>query len=120
MQAFAFVKAKNLKITPAILAERAQWSIDNGYQKQKRITFCEEMIARGFTLYLYEAKETWSKYITVSKGKISFKVRFSNHRPNKQKERAGDCDFFVGVNNGSIATTEQAIEATFKHFGVTP
>ncbi len=74
-------------------------------------------MAEGFTLSLYEAKRTFSKYITVSDStRKTFTVRFSNHRPIKSREESGDCDFFVGVNNFKTTTTAQAIEATKIHF----
>lgn len=106
---------RNIKIDQDILNERAQRSIKAGYPKQKWIEFCETLLAEGYVLSLYEAKYTASKYITIKKGKKSFKVRFSNHRPNWQKEQMNDCDFFVGVSNNTVTTTVQALEAVHKY-----
>jgi len=81
------------------------------------VEFCEISIRRGFDVYLYEAKHTASKYITLFRNGRSFKVRFSNHRPIARRELAGDCDFFVGVTNLSVTTTGDALRAVAQHFG---
>ena len=108
----AFKRAYNESVTADMLNARATWSQERGYPKQKWIQFCETMLADGFSVSLYEAQKTFSKYVTVSNGKQSFKVRFSNHRPIKRREEAGDCDFFVGVCNHVTHTTEQAVAET--------
>lgn len=109
-------KATNLQITTSYLDARAADLEKRGYGKSKWIMFCERMIAEGATVRLYEARQTFSKYVTVSaEGRPPFKVRFSNHRPIKAREIGGDCDFFVGVTNLGVTTTEQAIAATISH-----
>ena len=113
-------KATNMRITPHYLEVRSQAAISKGYSKQKWVEFCEVMIGLGYTVTLYEARRTFSKYITVSHKmsgkKKQFKVRFSNHRPIAVREAAKDCDFFVGVSNFKTTTTAQAIEATKAFF----
>lgn len=112
-------KATNLPVTPPYLQRRVEALAERGYSKPKWVGFCETMLAHGFTVSLYEARKTVSKYVTVSApGMAPYKVRFSNHRPIRHREAAGDCDFFVGVNHNTVSTTEQAIEATLKHFGI--
>lgn len=112
-------KATNLRVTAAYLAERTARLREKGYGKPKWIQFCEAMLARGLGVTLYEARKTVSKYVTVhTRGKPAFKVRFSNHRPNRIREDRGGCDFFVGVANNAVTTTEQAIAATLGHFGM--
>lgn len=99
-----------------MLQDRAQRSVSAGYAKQKWITFCEDLIGQGYKINLYEAKTTFSKYVTVMKGGKEYKVRFSNHKPNRSKELGGDCDFFVGVTNTGVRTTDDAMEAVRKYF----
>jgi len=112
-------KAKNLKLTAHYLASRIDGLAQQGWPKPKWIIFCETVISHGLSAQLYEARKTVSKYITVrDKRGRSFKVRFSNHRPNSVREENGDCDFFVGVANKTVTTTEQAIAATLKHFEI--
>lgn len=41
----------------------------------------------------------------------TYTVRFSDHAPNKKREKNGDCDFFVGVTNFKVTTTDDAIKA---------
>jgi hypothetical protein len=113
----AFKKARDIRVTADFLRERHEWNAARGYPKSKWIEFCETLLAAGFHLTLYEARQTLSKYITVSDGNQSFKVRFSNHRPIKHRELAGDCDFFVGVTHTGYRTTANAVEAVAAFFG---
>lgn len=72
----------------------------------------------GFSVELYEARQTKSKYCTVKLDGKSFKVRFSDHKPIYQREMKGDCDFFVGHTHTGIRTTQDAINAVCAYFGV--
>jgi len=85
----------------------------NGYPVPKWIIFSETLINWGFVVELYRAKTTYSKYLYVEKGEDKFKVRFSNHPPAYKQEVNGDCDYYVGVGNLGIVTTEQLL-ATIK------
>jgi hypothetical protein len=116
--AATFKKAKNVKVTREFLNQRHEWNSARGYPKSRWIAFCETLIAAGFHVSLYEAKETLSKYVTISDGDSKYLVRFSNHRPNKRRELAGDCDFFVGVTHTGVRTTDDALEAVSRHFGI--
>ena len=109
-------KATNRPINLDFLKHRVAYSKSLGYEKPKWIEFCEVMLVYGYTLTLYEARETVSKYITVSNGTKSFKVRFSNHKPIKARELQGDCDCFVGRTNLGVTTTHQAIQKTLQFF----
>lgn len=111
-------KATNRQVTQQFLDERANFVAALGHPKQKWVMFCEIMLKQGFKLSIYEARLTVSKYITVSNGKKSFKVRFSNHKPISFRQERGDCDFFVGHNHGITTTTNDAIKATIKFFAV--
>lgn len=111
-------KATHLTITADFLSKRAEMCKRAGYPKQKWIEFCENLISQGYTLSLYEARMTVSKYVTVRKtdSEKTFKVRFSNHRPNSLKEIEKDCDFFVGVTHTGVRNTTMALAAVKKHF----
>lgn len=108
------MKVKNKKVTTELLETK----ISKSYGKQKWIIFCETLLKEGYTLYLYEANKTFSKYITVRKDNKSFKVRFSNHKPAKDKEFYNDSDFYVGVSNFGTTTTEDALKAVKKYFNL--
>ena len=106
-------KANGNKLTPEFLESR----ISQQFGKQKGISFCEALIEEGYTCYLYEARHTYSKYITVTdKTHRRFKVRFSNHKPIRYREKQGDCDFFVGVTNFKVTTTTDALKAVRDFF----
>lgn len=110
-------KATNLKLTAAYLHKRAMRMEGMGYEIPKWIGFCRELLKLGFAVYLYEARRTVSKYITVTCADMRpFKVRFSNHRPIRHRELEGDCDFFVGVTNLGVTNTEMAMQAVLMHF----
>lgn len=112
-----FVKARDVVLTQDFLDKRTNWAAERGYSKAKWVAFSEVLLNAGFHVTLYEARKTLSKYLTISDGNSSFKVRFSNHRPNKGRELGGDCDFFVGVTHTGVRTTDDAIEAVARHFG---
>lgn len=110
-------KFRNDFLTKEILNQKWKMFQGMGYPKAKWIVFSEILLDEGFTLQIYEAKETASKYITVSKNNMNgFKVRFSNHKPIEYRERNGDCDFFVGVTNLGVTNTEMALNAVRSHF----
>lgn len=104
------MKATNIKVTHDYLKTK----VTSKYAKQKWIEFCEHLINDGFELSLYEARQTVSKYITVSHNGRSFKVRFSNHLPIKQRELSGDCDLFVGKTHTGVINTKTAILQVYK------
>ena len=105
-------KLTNQKITPGILKSKTSAK----YGKAKWIIFSEKLLEKGYTLYLYEARKTVSKYITVRKDGREFKVRFSNHKPIKERELWGDCDFFVGLTHLGCTTTQDALLAVERYF----
>ena len=109
-------------ITKEFLQSRSDYAHNSGFSTQKWILFCEEILKRNYECYLYEARYTVSKYITVCDANTGkkYKVRFSNHKPNKDKEIQGDCDFFVGVSNLTVTTWQEALQATLKYFKVKP
>lgn len=110
-------KASNLRVTTDFLGARAERLALMGYRKPRWVEFCEFTLRAGWTVSLYEARHTRSKYITVSDGRRSFKVRFSDHKPIKHREIGGDCDFFVGVTHLGVTTTGDAVRAVRAFFG---
>lgn len=113
-----FRKATNLEIVQSYLNERKKALINGGYPVSQWIIFSEYFLERGYSVNLYEARQTVSKYVTVSHmdNNLQFKVRFSNHAPIRRREEAGDCDFFVGRTNFKTTTTAMAIMACLKRF----
>lgn len=107
-------KARNKTVNNDFLNSRKKYSNNLGYETPKWILFCDIMRNRGFEVSIYEAQRTVSKYVTVKSESKKFKVRFSNHKPIKNREINGDCDFFVGRTNLGISTTAQAVLATLR------
>jgi len=85
---------------------------NKGWNPTKWSQFSERMLQEGYSVYLYESKTTRSKYLFVQGGNKVFKVRFSNHKPNKSAEISQDSDFYVGVSHLGVTRTEDAIKAT--------
>lgn len=84
--------------------------LENGYPIPKWIEFSETLIKWGCEVELLEAKTTYSKYLYVKKGRENIKVRFSNHKPSYKREANGDSDYYVGVGNFGIVTTEHLLK----------
>jgi competence CoiA-like predicted nuclease len=83
----------------------------NKYPTPKWMQFSLDMLERGYEVRYYDAVHTVSKYVYVKNKKngIEVKVRFSNHKPNATTESSKDSDFYVGISNGGVITTEQVI-----------
>lgn len=101
------MKCTNMNVTHDLLVKKTS----KEFGKAKWIMFCEEMLSLGFQVKLYEARKTFSKYVTIHHKNKEFKVRFSNHKPIKRREENGDCDFFVGITHLGVSRTEDAIKA---------
>lgn len=89
-----------------------------GFEVQKWVEFCQYFYTLGLDVRVHESKSTFSKYVYIRKGRKVFKVRFSNHKPNKLKQRHSDCDFYVGISHGVTTTTKDAIIATKEALGL--
>jgi hypothetical protein len=76
----------------------------------KWIKFCYVMLENNWIISLYRAQTTRSKYIYIKKNKRNYKIRFSDHKANFHQETKNDCDYYVGVGNYGVITTEQLIE----------
>lgn len=96
------------------LAKRKPSYLRNGYEVPKWIVLCETLIKEGWSVSLYASKSTFSKYVYVEKENVKYKVRFSNHKANWQKEVCGDSDIYVGVGNRGVITTTQVLDFLLK------
>lgn len=76
----------------------------------KWVKFCYTMLEHGWNIFLHRAKTTRSKYIYIIKDKRNYKIRFSDHKANFRQEIKNDSDYYVGVGNFGVITTEQLIE----------
>lgn len=91
---------------------------DAGFSIPKYLQFVEAALNYQCRVYLYDAQTTVSKYVTLMRGKRKYKVRFSNHKPNLNKEKNGESDFFVGVTNLAVTTTDDAWRAALAFFNL--
>lgn len=112
------INKNELLIDTVFLERRAKSCLAKGFTKQKWISFCEVLLEKGFTIKLYEARETVSKYITIYQNDKYYRVRFSNHKPNYSREKNKDCDFFVGVTHTGVRTTNDALKAIGDFYGI--
>lgn len=111
-------KATHRNVTYDFLKHRKERA--HKFPPAKWIEFCEICLDSGFSVSLYEARKTFSKYVTVRRGGKQFLVRFSNHPPIKSREIRGDCDFFVGRTNLTTTTTDDAVRAAAVYFSQLP
>lgn len=95
----------------SFLDARKQQAESKGFPEPKYIQFCRSVLDMKLRVHLHESKTTRSKYVTITSNKGKFKVRFSNHKPNKGAQEREDSNFYVGVSNGVVTTTDQALEA---------
>jgi hypothetical protein len=112
-------KITNEPLTWDILTTRYEMAKRRGFvQKAKWIIFSETLLAKGFTLQMYEAKLTVSKYIVVTRpgSDKKFKVRFSDHMPAEGRIKRSDCDLFVGKSQFGWINTQQALKVVLNHF----
>ena len=108
---------KNLIIVDRYYIKKLYDASKNGkFPVAKWIRFCKEFVDLGFSVSLYKSKISVSKYIYIKKFGRTKKVRFSNHKPNYWKEKNGDCDYFVGISNSQIITTEVVAKKIKKYF----
>ena len=77
------------------------------YATPKYLQFCKKMLENGWKVKIYTAKV--SKYVFIIKRDRVYKIRFSNHRPLLFKEEEEDCDYYVGISNKQMTTTEELI-----------
>lgn len=106
-----------IKVDQLYCMRKANTAIQSGFEKPKYIWFCEQLLLKGFDLDICEAITTRSKYVYVNRDGKQYKVRFSNHKPNKYKEKViKDCDFFVGRTHTGVRTTHDALQAVYAFF----
>jgi hypothetical protein len=101
---------KNGGLTLEYLERLKPSYIAKNYPVPKWIQFSEELISDNWHVRLHRSKSTVSKYLYISKNNKNFKIRFSNHKPNKMKENNEDCDFYVGIGNRGVITTSEVLE----------
>lgn len=99
-----------MQLTLSYLQQIKPSYISKGFPVPKWIQFAETLLQNGWKVDLQRSKSTVSKYLYISYGGKTFKVRFSNHKANKNQERKQDSDFYVGVGNKGVITTEQLLE----------
>lgn len=108
-----FHKARTMTIQG--VAKRIQSYSGTSFEAPKYLRFILRMLREGWRVKLYiPHSNKISKYVFVYReGKI-FKIRFSNHKPIIQKELDNDCDFYAGISNLRVMTTEQIAKIILK------
>lgn len=99
---------KNFHIAKRLNLNKVKETIANypsQYPTPKYLTFIRNMLEDGWAVKLYTSGV--SKYVFCLKGEHLYKVRFSNHKPRVDKELEEDCDFYVGISNLAVNTTEE-------------
>jgi len=96
------------KCYPDKIAKKISGYANSQYEAPKYLRFILRMLREGWRVKLYIPRESKiSKYVFVYNNDRIYKIRFSNHKPIIQKELDNDCDFYAGISNMKIMTTEQ-------------
>ncbi len=99
-------KAKRCNIQAT--AKKITGYAKTNFEAPKYLKFILRMLREKWEVRLYIPRSNKiSKYVFVSKGDQIYKIRFSNHKPIIQKELDNDCDFYAGISNLNVMTTEQ-------------
>lgn len=105
------------EVTLRDIGKRRARLMGMGYPVSQWLLFCELMLKDGYKVTVKETPHTKSKYVRVhGAGDTHYQVRFSDHKPNKGRELAGDCHFFVGYTHTGVRNTNMAITATKEYF----
>jgi len=90
------------------IARKISGYANTQYEAPKYLRFILRMLREGWRAKLYIPRESKiSKYVFVYKEDKIYKIRFSNHKPTIHRELDNDCDFYAGISNLKIMTTEQ-------------
>jgi len=103
-----FHKARECHL--GVIARKVSYYASSQYQfgAPKYLRFNLRMLREGWRVRLYVPKSSnISKYVFVYKGERIYKIRFSNHKPIIKRELDNDCDFYAGISNLKVMTTEQ-------------
>lgn len=102
------------RVTEHWLRQRHDSNVKAGYSNMaKWIEFCFVLLEKGYCVWVTESLSTKSKYVYIAETVRGnrYKVRFSDHRPNKWAEQQNDCDFYVGIGHRGTNTTLGAIRS---------
>lgn len=107
---------KNIHLAKELTIQKINKMIKNypeNYPTPKYLIFAKTMYHNGWKVKIYVANKV-SKYIFIIKGDEIFKIRFSNHKPLYGREMENDCDYYVGISNRQVSTTEEIIKKLIK------
>lgn len=81
------------------------------------VKFCERLLNKNFTIFLYLSPNTNSVYLTIVKNSKILKVRYSDHAPNVANWIRSDVDLFVGPASKGLTSEREVLNAIFTFFG---
>lgn len=95
------------KCYPDKVAKKISSYSKSQYEAPKYLKFILRMLREGWRVKLYIPRGSKiSKYVFVYNDVVIYKIRFSNHKPIIQRELDNDCDFYAGISNMHVMTTE--------------
>ncbi len=84
--------------------------------KPKWVRFCENLLNEGYTVLLYLAVNTESKYLTLIKNNKMLKIRYSEHSPKLDNYIRGDIKFYIGPGDKGMYSEREVLNATRIYF----
>lgn len=85
-------------------------------QKPEWVQFCEELIDRGFAVFLYLPEKLTSVYVTMVKNCKMQTVRFSNHLTKEDNWLRSDINYYVGPSDLGMLSKQEVLDALNIYF----
>jgi hypothetical protein len=89
------------------------------YKDEKKpgwVDFCEDLIDKGFEVFLYLPEKLTSVYITMVKNRKMQTVRFSNHLTREENWLRGDINYYVGPSELGMLNQQEVLDAINIYF----
>lgn len=80
------------------------------------VDFCEELIDKGFEVFLYLPEKITSIYVTMVKNCKMQTVRFSDHLTREESWLKSDIDYYVGPARLGMLSKQEVLDALNIYF----
>lgn len=85
-------------------------------QKPAWVEFCEDLMDKGFEVFLYLPEKLTSIYVTMVKNCKMQTVRFSDHLTREENWLRSDIDYYVGPADLGMLSQQEVLDAINIYF----